>query len=74
MSAGKDAAVADDDYMSTKLIYFSGSQSDQPSITVINRRFVLIVFFIRYLTIKLLAWLSSSVCMFVCNRCIVAKL
>jgi len=36
--AGIDAAV--DDYMSTKLIYFCGSQSDQPSIAVINRRFV----------------------------------
>jgi len=38
--AGKDAADAAD-YMSTKLIYFCGSQSDQPCISVISRRFVL---------------------------------
>jgi len=43
--ADMDAAAADDgDYMSTKLIYFCGSQSDQPSITVINRRSVHNVF------------------------------
>jgi len=36
--AGNSSAVAN--YMSTKLIYYCGSQSEQPCIAVINRRSV----------------------------------
>jgi len=54
------------DYLSTKLIYYCGSQSDQPRIAIINRRFVHLAWHSR-----LHSLLCSSVLvvlMWICER------